>query len=304
MSPIRLLSFDVGIKNLAYCIVDISQNDSLQLIEWNVLNLCVSEGTTTTTTTTTTAKCHEVQKNGKTCGKPGKYCKKENTLVCCEKHAKTSITYKIPQKEHAASTLKKLKIDGLRELAVVSKLNAEGKKEDILQALNKYFRETEWEVIQNPKKQNASKTDLITLGRSLHAQLSANPIMSTVTHVIIENQISPIANRMKTIQGMIAQHFISLGNSSIEFVSSGNKLKNLAKQSNATTGYKQNKQDGIFYCDKYLRENQTDAKWLDILAKSPKKDDLSDCFLQALWWKGKERGKESKKDLIFKMRTT
>ena len=284
MSPIRLLSFDVGIKNLAYCIVDISQNDRLELIEWNVLNLCdVSEET---------MKCTELQKNGKTCGKPGKYCKNENTLVCCEKHAKTSITYKIPQKEHAASTLKKLKIDGLRELAGVSKLNAEGKKEDILQALNQYFRETEWEVIQNPKNknQNASKTDLITLGRSLHAQLSANPIMSTVTHVIIENQISPIANRMKTIQGMIAQHFISLGNSSIEFVSSGNKLKNLAKQSNATTGYKQNKQDGIFYCEKYLRENQTDAKWLDILSKSPKKDDLSDCFLQALWWKGKGKG--------------
>ena len=26
--------------------------------------------------------------------------------------------------------------------------------------------------------------------------------------VIIENQISPIANRMKTLQGMIAQYFI------------------------------------------------------------------------------------------------
>jgi hypothetical protein len=167
-------------------------------------------------------------------------------------------------------------------------LNATGvKKEDILQALIVHFRENEWEVIPKPKKQNASKIDLITLGRSLHAQLTANPIMTTITHVIIENQISPIANRMKTIQGMIAQHYISLGNSSIEFVSSGNKLKNLAKQSNATTGYKQNKQDGIFYCEKYLRDNQIDPKWLDVLSTSQKKDDLCDCFLQALWWKSK-----------------
>lgn len=283
MPPIRLLSFDVGIKNLAYCIVDIFENDILLLVEWKVLNLCAPEETTA-------KKCTELRKNGKICGKLGKYFKTETTFICCEKHAKTSKQYRLPQKEHATCILKKLRIDDLRELAVVSNmnLNATGvKKEDILQALIVHFRENEWEVIPKPKKQNASKIDLITLGRSLHAQLTANPIMTTITHVIIENQISPIANRMKTIQGMIAQHYISLGNSTIEFVSSGNKLKNLAKQSKATTGYKQNKQDGIFYCEKYLRDNQIDPKWLDVLSTSQKKDDLCDCFLQALWWKSK-----------------
>jgi hypothetical protein len=47
-----------------------------------------------------------------------------------------------------------------------------------------------------------------------------------ITHVVIENQISPIANRMKTIQGMLAQYFI-MNNTDIhiEFVSSANKLK-------------------------------------------------------------------------------
>jgi hypothetical protein len=248
----------------------------LDLIEWNVLNLCDHDVVSTAFT------CAELQKNGKVCGKLAKYCK-DTTIICCEKHAKTSTKYKLPQKEHTAGCLKKLKINELRKLAVDKNVVGE-KREELLQALLLYFRETEWENIPNPKKQNASKTDLITLGRSLHAQLTANPIMATVTHVIIENQISPIANRMKTIQGMIAQHYISLGNSSIEFVSSGNKLKNLAKQSNATTGYKQNKQDGIFYCEKYLRENHIDTKWLDVLSKSPKKDDLCDCFLQALWW--------------------
>lgn len=283
MPPIRLLSFDVGIKNLAYCIVDIFENDVLHLVEWNVLNLCAPDQAPIHT-------CCELLKNGKTCGKLGKYCKhmsNDALLIRCATHAKKK--YEFPQKEHAISSLKKLKIDELRKLADTTGIKEPGtkKKEDILQALLDHFRETQWEIIPNAKKQNASKTDLITLGRSLHAQLTANPIMSTVTHVIIENQISPIANRMKTIQGMIAQHYISLGISSIEFVSSGNKLKNLAKQSNATTGYKQNKQDGIFYCEKYLREHKLDPKWLDILSHSQKKDDLCDCFLQALWWKTK-----------------
>lgn len=286
----RLLSYDVGIKNLAYCIVDISPDGSLSMVEWNVLDLCSSDSPAC-------RMCTEKLKNGRTCGKKAKYCK-GGEEANCEKHAAVSTKYRLPKKEHSPGSLKKLKLGELKEIWTeenIARPNHEDnnknnpKKEDILNDLSQYFKEKEWEIIAIPKKLNASKTDLITLGRSLHAQLSVNPIMSTVTHVIIENQISPIANRMKTIQGMIAQHYISLGISSIEFVSSGNKLKNLAKQSNATTGYKQNKKDGIFYCEKYLRDNRLDTKWVDIFTKSPKKDDLSDCFLQALWWKGNQK---------------
>ena len=276
----RLLSFDVGIKNLAYCIIDFS-SIPIQLVEWNVLNLCEPEHTPKTT-------CSEILKNKKVCGKVAKYTK--TTYNCCDRHSRNSLLYRLPDKAHSTASLKKLKIEELRELkkGIVSVSSLSGcKKEEILSELLQYYRETEWDLIISPKKQNAGKIDLITLGRSLHAQLTANPIMTTVTHVIIENQISPIANRMKTIQGMIAQHYISsLGDSaSIEFVSSGNKLKNMVKQSNAATGYKQNKQDGIFYCEKYLKDNHMDQMWLDLLSTSHKKDDLCDCFLQALWWK-------------------
>ena len=38
------------------------------------------------------------------------------------------------------------------------------------------------------------------------------PDIESITHVFIENQISPIANRMKTIQGMLAQYFIMKSN--------------------------------------------------------------------------------------------
>jgi hypothetical protein len=229
-AAIRLLSFDVGIKNLAYCIVDISENAGLQLVEWNVLNLCDGNGDGDGDKGKGVVFCcGEKQKNGKICGRQGKYCKLTETT--CERHAVNSEKYKLPKKEHSVSSLKKLKMEELKKLFDDNNKghcnNKIKKKEDIVLFLSQYFQATEWDPILVPKKQNASKTDLITLGRSLHAQLSKNAnMMSTVTHVIIENQISPIANRMKTIQGMIAQHFISLGDSSIEFVSSGNKLKN------------------------------------------------------------------------------
>ena len=37
----KVISFDVGIKNMAYCIFDISSNISQypKIIEWNILNL-------------------------------------------------------------------------------------------------------------------------------------------------------------------------------------------------------------------------------------------------------------------------
>ena len=281
---IRLISFDVGIKNLAYCVLDLSQSEK-KIVEWNVLNLCDSGNVETVNHT-----CTEVQKNGKCCGKKAKYRKKD--IYNCEKHAKLSAKYKIPKKEFSQSSLKKMKMDELKtfrqnELGILAcNMQCPVKKEAIIQELLTFFNETCWSIVSIPKKTNASKTDLITIGRALHEQLSSRAIMSTVTHVIIENQISPIANRMKTLQGMIAQHFIGLKIGTIEFVSSSNKLKDFAKQSEAKTGYKQNKQDGIFYCEKFLNESSDENKgaWLEVLRQSVKKDDLADCFLQGVWW--------------------
>ena len=36
----KLLSIDVGIKNLAYCILDVQANSSYKIIAWDVINLC------------------------------------------------------------------------------------------------------------------------------------------------------------------------------------------------------------------------------------------------------------------------
>ena len=50
--------------------------------------------------------------------------------------------------------------------------------------------------------------------------------LGDIDRVIIENQISPIANRMKTVQGMLSQYFLMSNDKlDIEFISSINKLK-------------------------------------------------------------------------------
>ena len=89
------------------------------------------------------------------------------------------------------------------------------------------------------------------------------PLIDNIHFVIIENQISPIANRMKTIQGMLAQFFIMKNDDiHIEFVSSSNKLKqfNDLKCQNEfieKNSYKENKKDGIHYCKLILQNNST-----------------------------------------------
>ena len=70
-----------------------------------------------------------------------------------------------------------------------------------------FFENKSYEPIEDT---NASDVDLITIGRALKSSFDETfPEDCVIRRVIIENQISPIANRMKTLQGMIAQYFIS-----------------------------------------------------------------------------------------------
>jgi hypothetical protein len=117
--------------------------------------------------------------------------------------------------------------------------------------------------------------------------LNASPITPTLTHVIIENQISPIATRMKTLQGMLTQYYIDhIENVDITFVSSVHKLKQfvaIKTGEQEKNSYKDHKVSGIDYCSRILQQNPGFSAWLPKL-DTKKKDDLADCFLQGLWY--------------------
>jgi hypothetical protein len=116
--------------------------------------------------------------------------------------------------------------------------------------------------------------------------------------MIIENQISTIATRMKTLQGMITQYFIMKNVPQIEFISASCKLKlftdsmlDVSKYVDATT-YGDRKKAGITICRALGEMSQPPASpgastnyatWMPMFEKHKKKDDLADCFLQCLW---------------------
>ena len=66
----------------------------------------------------------------------------------------------------------------------------------------------------------------------------------------------------------------------IEFISSINKLKPYL--GNLKTNYHQRKKYGIEICKCYLNQFELLIQWQSYFNQNKKKDDLADCFLQAL----------------------
>ena len=209
-------------------------------------------------------------------------------MCFCLRHSKKQ-SYDIPVAELKPANVKKLKIQKLCELA--DKYNVvydKPIKKDVLVSLvNDHAQKNCFNEILVT---NASKIDLINIGRNIKQKFDAlfnDEVI--IDYVIIENQISPIANRMKTIQGMLAQYFIMCGVAvdKIEFVSAANKLGDCPAEEKAS--YKDRKRLGIKRCLEIMMTDSRFNNKLEYFDTHKKKDDLSDSFLQGIWFINKHK---------------
>ena len=291
----QIISIDVGIKNLAYCIleIDILKKD-YKIIKWDTINLCTED-----------LVCSN------NCTKKAKYVK--DNVNYCQVHAKKSKLL-LPSKEFSSLTLpklKKMKLEKLQELA--NKLNMvvndviNTNKEILITSILQYVESN----LLHPAKNNnsANAMDLVSMGVSLRKELdkilgigetnigetsigeTSIGETTNVEQIVIENQISPIANRMKTLQGMIAQYFIMHNKHEITFASSINKLKAFIPLGEKTE-YKDRKKLGVEVTKGILNNEKKciEQKWQPIFDTHKKKDDLADSFLQGLWFIQKKYG--------------
>lgn len=279
----KVLSIDVGIKNLSFCLFEIvneSKNiselesiNNLKIIKWDNIDLTEKKET----------KCIEIDKNG-LCNKPAKFIKDEKCY--CLKHSKTQ-KYLKPIQELKISQLNKQKNQILIDTANKYKLTytEPPKKANLIALLSEFSNKNCFTAIE---KTNATKLDLVSIGKNIQHKFDSIfcDHLNTINKIIIENQIGPIANKMKTIQGMISQYFIMKNNDiSIEFISASNKLKDfLPKDSQEKTDYKQRKKLGVQTCLEMVNSDLRFKEWDSFINKHNKKDDLSDSFLQGLWY--------------------
>jgi hypothetical protein len=309
-----IISFDIGIKNLAYCIFSLP---TFSVLAWDVVNLVP----TNIELLTPFCNCFKT-KGGGVCGKKASYSFGDKNY--CNIHSKNSGKL-FPDKETSPPAIKKLKLNELiafceRHLIATQAI----KKPDLIASAIQHFERNCLVPIVKPKTSNANQVHLVDIGKRIKLEFDERlkTLMPQITHVILENQISPIAGRMNTIQGMLSQYFIMRNDSiNIEFISSIGKLKGLSVATsaegatsvatadksvatadksvatadksvasaeglapNTKTTYKEHKADGIYFCKQFLENNAQLLFLKQIIEVSHKKDDLADSFLQGIYF--------------------
>lgn len=269
----KIISFDIGIKNLALCILEInSHNQIINIPKWTVLDVTQKHNVSN--------KCNMCEKPAiwhKQIGVKGENVPLNNMYHFCKHHAKLSDKYEIPSIKYRKENVLKLKLSELKSLDILNTSCV--KKRDLLDAYNQYYDKHFFEQIQN--KVNCNKINIIDVGRNIQSQLDMLFTEHDMVDVcLIENQLGPMAVRMKTIQGMVCQYFINRNVKTIEFISSSNKLKDFTK---GKTTYKERKELSIQIMKEQLLNMQNEGLKTHFNNHN-KKDDLADCYLQGLWW--------------------
>jgi hypothetical protein len=134
---------------------------------------------------------------------------------------------------------------------------------------------TKKEMIASLKRKWVTNApDMVEIGKRL---IEVYSTFENVTTVLVENQIGPLASKMKGIQGMVVQYWLMRG-AEVHCVSAVNKLKLFHK---GPTTYSQRKKLSIQYAKQVLAEKGWDDT---AFMKHKKKDDLADTLLQAIWF--------------------
>ena len=267
----RILSIDVGMKHLAFCVFAIKNTKHYTVEKWDVINLC--------TNGKETKKCMGVTKKSIPCNKAPRFYK--DNEYYCKIHAKNKALL-IPTNNLKEKKIKKLKVGQLRKMVQQYNIDIAKKKPlkiDYVDAILSYIDDNYFNFIE---KMNAKDFNLVTYGRNLKDNFNAILADTPIDCLIIENQIGPLALRMKTLQGMIMQHFIEKQCPIIEEISPLNKLKEYIQKKKTT--YNERKKLSIVITKQKINEIAALSEWETHFLQHKKKDDLADALLQGLWY--------------------
>lgn len=279
----RILGWDIGIKNLAYCILEIDDNKN--------------------------KKCVAQQKNGQKCNKQAKW--QSNELLFCGKHKKKNST-QLTNSNCNWNIVDWNLINLLDDPPVCNQLTKVGKvcgKKASFVKDNSYYCGTHNKSVakdtKSIKKTNCKNVSIMNLNLALIKHIDEIPLLLETDIILLENQPN-FNSRMKTLAGTLFGCLLTRGIvdkpeterriKTIKYAAARSELKycgkypafqypvfvfnNKIKTKKQKQKYDYKKKKGKAFCQ-FLIKNNNETEYLKFYNANKKQDDLADAFLLA-----------------------
>lgn len=249
----KVVSFDIGLRNLAYCVLEGTSRKDVRITDWNIIDVLGENAGVGA------ARCFK-------CTAAARYEHASEGTFACSRHT--------PKKKQAVTKASLNKKSPMELQGDIDKLGIQTdktKKADLVTLLYNHARQNTWKKCVA----SASSGSVLDQAPAIIKCLAArSESWKNATIIAIENQPE---RRMYAVQAMVHMYFSTLG-LKCEGVSATHKLSNIVTIDDSVTTYRGRKKTGITHAYALVpQENQAH------FAKHPKKDDLADSFLQGLW---------------------
>jgi hypothetical protein len=284
----RLLSWDVGILNLSYCLIEYDKDNKIwNIIEWDIINL----------TNRDKMKCYH-------CGaKPSLFQQiiDKDMIYSCKRHIKNinqiCDNFKNIFNENTENICC---FEGKNKCMKQSKYSYKDKYYCNTHAKSEYKKQSNSYQLKVFTRKAVRDINLDVLRLKLIRTLDEKKVLLTANKVLIENQPTLKNPRMKSISSTIYDYYLIRGivdkditksnidlvkymcpSNKLKLADDGDSQKLIKLKGDEAKSYKLTKALGIKYCAEMIKN---DEKWLDHFTSFKKKDDMADSFLQGIYY--------------------
>ncbi len=250
----KLISFDVGLRNLAYCVLEGTNRSDVKILDWGIIDVLAEQSGLEN------PRCFR-------CTQGATWKHASDGTLACSRHKPKQKGGKVTK----ASLGQKSPAELQGELDRLGLVVPSKRKADIVTALYLHARQNTWLRCVKTVHTGAVM-ELAPLIRACLDKRAA--VWRGANKVCFENQPE---RKMFAVQAMLHMYFCCNG-FACEGVSAVHKLNNIITVDDRVDSYKGRKKTGIVHAEALVPEN-----WKQHLLKHPKKDDLADSFLQGLW---------------------
>jgi len=279
----RLISWDIGTTNLAYCIIDYVDNE-YEIIKWNKIDIFED-------LKEKKHYCDVKQKNGKICHKLAKYGETGTEIYYCKRH--TTNSAEVLNADKICSVINKNKKQCSRKATLY-----EGDDD------KKYYCNFHKKQATEPlsKIVNIKTASFFEKSLFIPKIIDNDPELLDVDDVLIENQPIKINPVMKSIQMILYTTYLIRGIidktrvKEVHLINATQKMKiydGPKIECAIKNKHDRNKFLAIKYCEYFI-----DGDNLEYFLTHDKKDDLADSFLQGLYFIKTSSGNDSRISII------